>query len=157
MKGAIYTAILSLMCLVISCSKPSERAEEAEIEEKEVPQEQRELKALYDEVIDIHDEVMPKMDDLMKAKGALQERLDTLRDVNPEDAAIPELEKTIISLTEADEAMMNWMRNFKPQDDAEDHKAAMDYYQEERKKISSVKDQMLNALEEANQLRVKEE
>ncbi|MEM6359466.1 MAG: hypothetical protein AAF149_01570 [Bacteroidota bacterium] len=156
MKGIIYTLILSITFLVASCVKSSEKADNIEVEEKEVPQEERELKALYDEVIDIHDEVMPKMDDIMKAKGALQEQLDTLRDSNPESSAIQELEQTILSLAQADEAMMNWMRNFKPQEDTVGHNAAMDYYKEERQKISSVKDQMLNALEEADRLIIKD-
>lgn len=145
------------MMLVISCSKKDEQAESDKIDNKEIPEEQRELMALYDEVIDIHDEVMPKMDDLMQAKGALQEKLDTLRENNPDDKAIQELEQSIINLGEADEAMMSWMRNFKPQDDPENQQAAIDYYKDEKIKISEVKEKMLSALEEARRLQKKEE
>ncbi|MEM1406048.1 MAG: hypothetical protein AAGG59_04690 [Bacteroidota bacterium] len=157
MKGIFYTLFLSIVLLVTSCAKSGEKTDTIEVEEKEVPQEERELKALYDEVINIHDEVMPKMDDIMKAKGALQEQLDTLRDNNPENSAIQELEQTILSLAQADEAMMDWMRNFKPQEDSSDHKLVIEYYKEEKNKITAVKEQMLSALEKANRLASTEE
>ncbi|MEM6524258.1 MAG: hypothetical protein AAGF85_12140 [Bacteroidota bacterium] len=152
-----YLVITAFIFAFFSCGRPAENNEEIEVSEKEVPQEQRELKALYDEVLDIHDEVMPKIDDIMQAKGMLQEKLDTLRDMDPENNSIPGLEETIIGLTQADEAMMNWMRNFKPQDDEKDHEIALNYYKDEKVKISEVKDQMLSALEKANQLIKKED
>ena len=157
MKLRTFAVVVGLFFVAFSCTPKTEQSEESKIEDKEVPQEQRELMALYDEVIDIHDEVMPKMNDLMQAKGALQEKLDTLKANDPNNVAIPELVESIKSLADADEAMMDWMRNFKPQDDVNDHNVALNYYKEEKEKIQAVKDQMLTALEEAQRITKKEE
>ncbi|MEM7108033.1 MAG: hypothetical protein AAF519_07390 [Bacteroidota bacterium] len=141
-KGMLMAGLILLFS---SCSKPTESNEKTEVSE-------RELKALYDEVIDIHDEVMPKMDDIMKAKGTLQEKLDTLVEIDPENKAIPELKEVITDLAEADEAMMDWMRNFKPKDEGENHQLVLKYYEDEKVKISEVKDQMLSAIDNANRM-----
>ncbi len=109
-------------------------------------------KDLHDQVMQIHDEIMPKMDNIMKAKGQLQEKLDSLRASNGSEEVISELEKAKLALSEADEAMMQWMRDFKPQEDGADEKAIMDYYKDQEEKIKAVKDQMYSSLEEAKKL-----
>ncbi|MEM9858166.1 MAG: hypothetical protein AAF843_12450 [Bacteroidota bacterium] len=156
MKRVQLSLLFSAILLIASCGGQNEKQQETEAK-ADMPQEQQKLQALYDEVIEIHDEVMPKMDDIMKAKGKLQEQLDTLRESNPEDIKIAALENTIGKLNKADEAMMNWMRNFKPQDDEKDSKKVLEYYKSERVKISEVKDEMLSAIDEANELIKKEE
>ena len=109
-------------------------------------------KDLHDRVMQIHDEIMPKMDNIMKAKGQLQEKMDSLRANNGNEEVISELERAILALSEADEAMMQWMRNFKPQEDVTDEKAVMDYYKDQEDKIKAVKEQMYSSLEEAKKL-----
>lgn len=150
--NTLYLVAVMIVALV-SCGNPKkENNADIEIENKEVPAEQRAQMALYDEVIEIHDEIMPQMEDMMSAKGKLQEKLDTLRDQDSANPAIPELESAINSLAEADEAMMNWMRKFTPQEDVEDHQAVINYYQDQKVKITEVKQQMSDAMTEANRL-----
>lgn len=109
-------------------------------------------KDLHDRVMQIHDEIMPKMDNIMKAKGQLQEKMDSLRANNGNEEVISELERATLALSEADEAMMQWMRNFKPQEDVTDEKAVTDYYKDQEDKIKAVKEQMYSSLEEAKKL-----
>ncbi|TRX56193.1 hypothetical protein FNH22_16255 [Fulvivirga sp. M361] len=108
--------------------------------------------ALYDKVIEIHDEVMPKMDNIMNAKGKLQEKLDSLKEHDIEGEMVEKITEALGALSEADEAMMGWMRNFHPKDSTSDHQTIMAYYEEQKVLISKVKDQMNNSLEEAEEL-----
>ncbi len=143
----------ALVLLWASCNSPKNNTDpETAIDDKEAPEEVRAEKALYDQVMQIHDEIMPKMDNIMKAKGQLQERLDSLRQINGNENLVSAMEEATTSLTEADEAMMQWMRNFKPQDDVKDHQTVIDYYKDQEEKIKAVKDQMYNSLEEAEKL-----
>ena len=103
---------------------------------------------LYDEVMQVHDEVMPKMEDLYKAKVALKARLLDRPDM-------PESEKKAINdriaqLDSAGEGMMVWMRQFNPLPDSLGEDKARQYLQGERQKVQKVKDDILNALREAD-------
>lgn len=96
---------------------------------------------LYDHVMAVHDEVMPKMSDIYKARKKLK-KID-----------IPDLEsrknELIQELEMADEAMMEWMRQFdKPTSENIDENMA--YLQDEKIKIEQVSVQMLKAIEQAN-------
>jgi hypothetical protein len=102
---------------------------------------------LYDEVMQVHDEVMPKMEDLYKAKVELKGRMLD----NPD---MPESEKKAINdriaqLDSAGEGMMVWMRQFNPLPDSLGEDKARQYLQGERQKVQKVKDDILNALREA--------
>ena len=109
-------------------------------------------KELHDHVMQIHDEIMPKMDNIMKAKGQLQERLDSLRAGNGDESMITAIEEATAALSEADEAMMQWMRSFKPPQDGTDEQTIKAYYTDQEEKIKTVKDQMYSSLEEAERI-----
>ncbi|CAN5300553.1 hypothetical protein BH09BAC3_BH09BAC3_18890 [soil metagenome] len=94
--------------------------------------------ALYDEVIDIHDEVMPKMEDIYGLKKTLEEKLANTPDLAAEKKA--EIEKVIMSLDSANDAMMNWMHQFSPQPDSADRETAREYYETEMERIKKVRD-----------------
>ncbi|UII21104.1 hypothetical protein [Fulvivirga ligni] len=131
-------------------SKKSTDTENIEIENKEVPPEERAEKELYDEVMDIHDAIMPEMDNIMKLKGELQEKYDIGKDQNSlSEDELKTYESAIQELEKADDVMMDWMHKFEPQDDNPDHDAVMDYYKNEKEKISDVKEQMQNAMTNA--------
>lgn len=100
---------------------------------------------LYQEVMDIHDEVMPRMNDIYKLKKQLKEDIENSPDLVEERKQ--ELENRIKELDQASEGMMQWMRNFNPEDFKEKKEEYLDYLNKELDKINKVKKDMLNALE----------
>ena len=103
--------------------------------------------ALYEEVMAIHDEVMPKMDDIYKLEQSLKKQLaDTTRIAADKKQ---ELESAIAKLDAAGDSMMVWMRKFNPIPDSSGEAKAKQYLLDEKIKITRVKEDMLQAIEEA--------
>jgi hypothetical protein len=105
---------------------------------------------LYDEVMDIHDEVMPKMNDIHNYKKAFQNEITNNPTIT--EARKTQLESIIVKLDSAGDGMMVWMRKFDPIPDSVGVDKARDYLLEEKKKVSKVKKDMVEALEEAKKL-----
>lgn len=149
-KSYKYLLVI-LSTLVFSC-QPKETAESTEtgIEDRDVPIEERTERAMHDEIMDIHDEVMPKMDLLMRLKGELNEKLDSVRELSviPEQA-VEVLESNISSLENADQSMMNWMRQWNPPSDSVSHAEVMEYFKDQQVAVKEMRDIMLNSIEEA--------
>ncbi len=105
----------------------------------------KEIEKLKSETIAIHDEVMPKMDKIMNLKKSLRMELDSVS--NDESTNIRGL---IISLENADKAMMNWMRNYDPQmkDMSEDEK--IEYLKNQKASIQEVSEQMKSSISEVD-------
>lgn len=149
----LRSSILCLMAgILMLCSPPKSEDEQGEeIENGDVPVEERAKKALYDEVMEIHDAIMPRMDDIMQLKGDLREQLDQLKEAT--DAVTAEkskaIEEIIQQLEDADEGMMNWMRNFRPLEDSTTYEDAIQYLEEQKKGIEEVKVKMEEAMEAA--------
>ncbi|MBL6447316.1 hypothetical protein JMN32_13435 [Fulvivirga sp. 29W222] len=153
MKKLIYTICLctTLGVFASSCGEGKKQSsEDITIEDKELPAEERAEKALYDEVMAVHDEVMPQMDNMMKLKGELQVKLDLVREKKDSNKEVLQaLENGIKKLEEADEAMMQWMRDFEPQDNVEDHEQVINYYTLQKAEIEKVRKLMLSAMKNA--------
>jgi hypothetical protein len=113
-------------------------------------QEKKGNQELYDEVMDIHDEVMPKMDDLHRYKKTFQSELTNNATIT--EARKTQLETIIVKLDSAGEGMMVWMREFNPIPDSEGEDKAKQYLENEKKKVTKVKEDMLKALDEAKKL-----
>jgi hypothetical protein len=106
--------------------------------------------ALYDEVMNVHDEVMPKMDDIYKLKEQLKRQItDAPNMVQEKRKAI---ETAILRLDSASDGMMVWMRNFNPLPDSLGEEQARQYLEDEKKKVTRVKEDMLEAIDEAKSL-----
>ncbi|GIV37575.1 MAG: hypothetical protein KatS3mg032_1954 [Cyclobacteriaceae bacterium] len=104
-------------------------------------------KALYDRVMDIHDEVMPRMDEIMRLKRELKEALEKGEELVPEKRQA--LEAKIQQLDSAGKAMMEWMRQFNPEEyTGED---LQKYLEAEQERIIKVKEQMLEAIAKAKE------
>ena len=134
------------------CAPPKNQEEQEEqVENGDVPVEERAKKALYDEVMEIHDAIMPRMDDIMKLKGDLREQLDQLKEATDAVAAEKSkaMEEIVQQLEDADEGMMNWMRNFRPLEDSTAYEEAIQYLEEQKKGIEEVKVKMEEAMEAA--------
>ena len=110
-------------------------------------------KDLYDEVIGIHDEVMPKMSNLLALERQLMERIEQLDSTKAGDIdKAGKFKDQISNLQEADEAMMQWMRNFQVDQEGWSHDSVMSYLSDEKERISIVREKMLNVILETEKL-----
>lgn len=138
--------LLILFLIVLSaCGKPSGQSSE----ETEEGIENDPNQALYDQVMDLHDEVMPKMDDIYKIKSQLQEKIANTPEMVKEKKE--SLEKMILTLDSASNAMMDWMHQFQPLSDSADAEEARAYLESQMEKIRKVKEEMNAALEQARE------
>ena len=97
---------------------------------------------LYMEVMAVHDSIMPKMSDIHDLKKELK--------AFAESPAKDQVMSAIGDLDKADEAMMEWMANFKTPED----KAQLETYLNNQKtQINQVAAQMYSAIEQATRLR----
>lgn len=101
----------------------------------------------------IHDEVMPRMSDIHRLKKRLS-KVDTaqLTDMSPNI-----LLDHSLKLEKADNAMMDWMANFKKPKKDMPEDIAIAYLYEEKKAITAVRDLMLESIKEAEALLAKVE
>ncbi|WP_339789747.1 hypothetical protein [uncultured Imperialibacter sp.] len=118
--------------------------------------EQKEQKdALMAEVMAAHDEVMPKMGELRKTAKDLQAKADSLSTLTDQDfaAEISTLRQTAERIEDANEGMMEWMRQFEMPDNEAPIAEVLVYLKDQKEKIDKVKDEMLKSLEEGKALR----
>lgn len=120
-----------------------------------VNEEKEREQAMKKEIMDIHDNLMPKMDDIMKLKSELKERKETLaNDTSIIDSTIhaktiQQTDSLIHALDNADESMMDWMRNYDALTEDMSHEENMEYLLEEKAKIEEVRLEMLSSIKEA--------
>jgi SMC interacting uncharacterized protein involved in chromosome segregation len=105
-------------------------------------------KVLYNEVMDIHDEVMPSMDELHRLKKDLEEKIKNSPDLVADKKQ--QMEQTVLLLDSAGKSMMSWMREFSPEE--YEKEAQRDYLEKELKRVQTVKDVMLKALDEGRKV-----
>ncbi len=103
--------------------------------------EKAEFDALFAEVMVLHDDVMPETNNLYKLKKYAQENIATLPDTS---VFVKKLMDVQLKSEKADEAMMEWMANFKIPEG--DHQAKMEYLANEKISITKVRDLMLSTL-----------
>ena len=97
---------------------------------------------LNDEVMAIHDEVMPKMTEI----HTLRKKLRLLENAQVDSTII----FAITNLSEADDAMMEWMSAYKkPKDNS---KTALAYLSNEKMLITEVKVKMLESIQDAHKI-----
>jgi hypothetical protein len=105
-------------------------------------------KVLYNQVMDIHDEVMPSMDELYRLKKDLEEKIKNSPDLVADKKQ--QMEQTVLLLDSASKSMMSWMREFSPEE--YEKEAQRDYLEKELKRVQTVKDVMLKALDEGRKV-----
>ncbi|WP_253403317.1 hypothetical protein [Pontibacter sp. HSC-36F09] len=93
---------------------------------------------LETEVMDLHDEAMADMSRIYRMRRNLTSLRDTLQAQSSDTATISLLTRRIQELEQADEAMMEWMRQYKSPDTLA-HQQAMLYLQQEHEKMTRVK------------------
>jgi len=106
----------------------------------------KEVEKLQAETIEIHDEVMPKMDDIMRLKKSLKSEQDSVSSEKHE-----KIQALIVSLEKADEAMMNWMRNYDPKMENMSEAEKLEYLKNQKAAISKVSQQMKSSISGAEE------
>lgn len=112
---------------------------------------------LFDEVMQVHDEVMPKMGELRSLAKQLSNRADSLASdsLAENTTQINEMRDLSKQLNDANEGMMEWMRQFEQIEEGTSHGEVIQYLTEQRKKIQKVRDDMLNSQSEAKEYLMK--
>ncbi|MEO9475012.1 MAG: hypothetical protein ABJG41_05745 [Cyclobacteriaceae bacterium] len=119
-------SLIVLAAMIVSCTPSKKEAEE---------------KPLMDQVMEVHDAVMPKMGSLMKVKKQLMAKADTADSVASE-----ELKTLAQEIDLANEAMMDWMRNFDPNFEGTEDEVK-EYLMKKKKGIEKVAEAMNSSLE----------
>ncbi len=106
---------------------------------------------LAEEVIAIHDEVMPKMDQIFKLRKELK---DLNNQFIANNAFMPGLDTgkskmLIVNLDSSDKLMMDWMHHYNGGQGLYSHEEVMSYLEDEKKKITHVKEFTDKSIEEA--------
>lgn len=111
----------------------------------------KEQQALFEEVMLVHDEVMPKMGNLRALSTELSQKADSLAldSLVDNSAMVSEMRALSNNLKDANEGMMEWMRQFEQVEEGTPHGEVIQYLSEQRKQIQKVRDDMLNSKEEA--------
>lgn len=147
MKNRVTNLLLVILSVItLSCGQKSHDHDEHEHGAGD-PVEESGNQALYDEVMKVHDEVMPKMDDIYKIKEELKNQI--ANTPNMVEDKKKEIEASISKLDSASEGMMIWMRNFNPLPDSLGEQQAKEYLENEMEKVKKVKEDVLEALEDA--------
>lgn len=98
------------------------------------------VEKLKAEVMAIHDEVMPEMGTLMNLQKELK---DKISDLDTTDKSMADsLRRLVKQLEEADEAMMQWMRNYKDPSPERSEKEALEYLESKKESITEVKNKI---------------
>jgi hypothetical protein len=142
-KILIYGFALFYIVITGACQKNVEEGEEKQIK---------------DEVMSIHDEIMPEMQIVFNLKKQLIHKRDSLQQVDPDEMLSPatnEIDLSIQKLNEANQSMMQWMRNYNPDPDIEQEEKRIAYYKKERDNIREVKSQFEIAIHNAQQILAK--
>jgi hypothetical protein len=105
---------------------------------------------LISEVMKIHDDVMPKMDKIIKIRTELSE-LKQQVDSTKNSQGVKNINAQIVNLMKADEAMMNWMRNYQEPQDPETDRAKK-YLKSELKKVTLVTKEMNESIEKGSKM-----
>ena len=107
---------------------------------------------LEEKVMAVHDEVMPKMGQMKVLKKQLGAAKDSLARQKPaNDSLIQILQSRIEALEQADRAMWDWMHQYKVPTH-EDDSAIVAYLEDEMKRVTEVKEKMLQSIEQGKSL-----
>jgi MFS superfamily sulfate permease-like transporter len=136
-KLIIVILVLAPALVFINCQSTENKAQED----------------LKKEVFVIHDDVMPKTSEINR----LQRKLRKLSKDIPslDDSTRQRISDVQLQLEKAHDGMMVWMNNFKSPAKlraSKSHEEIMQYLEEEKIKITQVRDDMLRSIESGNSL-----
>lgn len=143
----VLTGIAVLILLAGACRDRSEKDHSHNAEAPDEVEESPNL-LLYNEVMKVHDEVMPKIEDIYRKKEALKDQI--ANNPNMPEERKKAIDATIARLDSAAEGMMAWMRKFNPLPDSAGEEKARAYLEDEMERIRKVREDILDALKEAD-------
>lgn len=109
------------------------------------------IESLEQEVLELHDDVMAKMGDLAKFEEALAKQMaDTTSSLD--SLGKIELDSTRARVLRAHQGMLNWMRQYNPPAIEKDKEAAQAYFEEQKEKMSRLRDLTNQSIEEAKSI-----
>lgn len=143
LNPAQLIAVAAAIILAFACT--GRNGKEGEATEEQVPPQVEQLRK---EVIAIHDDVMPLMTDIYKLKSALNTKIVEIPAAEMDKKK--SMETLIADLDKANRGMREWMIQFstvKIEDVPEDE--AMEALKEQKRKIETVKNDMIQSVEAA--------
>ncbi len=113
--------------------------------------EQKELeKKLHNEIMAVHDDVMPKMGDVNALKQSVKRYSDI---TSPEKAELKDsLIRGVLTLTEADEAMMDWMAKYDYPNPKLSPEATIQYLKGQKDSVKQMSNKIYMAIAIGHQL-----
>jgi len=106
---------------------------------------QKEREQVYKEVMAVHDEMM-MMQKIRGAQGKLKKMMIA------DSTNIVQFQTAYDQLQVADDAMMNWMRQFKNPPQNTDAKEAIEYLKDQKIKVQKMKEVMIENMDKAKQV-----
>lgn len=144
-------SLLIILATVLFACNTNQKEQVSNNQEEELPDEVKIEQKLFDEVMEVHDEMMPKMEGMMRLKGILTEAADSLRE-NGNESLAETYAASITDLENADNAMMNWMRQFDGKMKDMTHDERVTYLSTQKAKMDSVKLVMADAISNAQKM-----
>lgn len=109
--------------------------------------EKQEVEQLKQQVMAVHDEMMPRMDELYSIKKSIVTKLQTADSIsNDSQNSKDTLREALRKVQAGEEAMMQWMRDYKGHT-IMDNDSLLLYLKEELPKVEQMKQTMLEGLE----------
>lgn len=140
----ILVALIMFSLLAFSCKEKPAVDNTSELELS------ADLKNYEDEVMKIHDEVMPKMNEIHQLSTELRNiRSDAGANPDGTPVKMEGLDESLQALKDAEDGMMNWMKNYTSIKTSVKPEQLKRFYEKELEKITHVKDSMLNSIEQA--------
>ena len=145
----VRIVVLALVVAIIACNNAANNDSTTKVKTQ--------TDSLLDEVMEGHNVAMAKISKLHQAKNEIQHAIDSISKL-PADAQKNSVQyKTALDsafnrLTRADEAMDKWMNEFNMDSSSNDAEARIKYLESEKVKVSAVKDEILNSLQNADSL-----
>jgi len=137
-----------LLLALVNCSGNSSGNNSEEAQQDTLSEAQKAEQEIYDEVMSLHENLMKKMNDIYDLRKKLESKIDSLEKSGISTEII---KKRIADLEAGDKAMMDWMHNYSALPDSVPHDSVMNYYNDQKGKITHVKNSMMDALEKAQQ------
>ncbi len=149
--------VIALIIFLVGCQTASN---------KETPANLSEAQEIYAEAMEVHDEVMPRMGELMQLRRAIENKVDSLNQIDSAAYAdtVQYMQFVVRNLQYADQGMMQWMRNVKKVPGLEEAQTAyqgememeeadttniVQVQRSQKTAIEQVKQQMESSIEEA--------
>jgi len=146
--------LFGLFVVIAACQKSGSNGKE-QTQNPDV----EEVTNLYNEVIGMHDKLMPRLQTISNLKSQVEERITRLEGAEgaegaegSDDHQIGDFRNQMVALDSADEAMMDWMRNFIANHEGWEHDSIMSYLTDENARIREVVEIIEKTIAQTNEL-----